>query len=226
MTSYPARIVGISMVCGGVPRHERSGSPRRSHEARLLPRKRAVKSGRSIGVSSNAETALGDSEVSTQVRSTGPESPSAAAALSASAEATKTPPVTAASSGARLDDKIKRRRLLLGSQLPKRDVVDVDRHDDVAGIDAVGGVAWMDAVPGGQCDAIYGNEAVEQVGGRGSGDDLDLVVVPRQAAGLVEVERLLRAVAGQVLRPFDAQPPESLSVLALGWDLLSVEAVA
>src|ERR1035438_2825306 len=113
---------------------------------------------------------------------------------------------------------------VLGSRLPERDVVDVDRHDDVAGVDAVGGVAWMDAVPGGQCDAVYGNEAVEQVGGRGAGDDLDLVVVPREAARIVEVEGLLRAVAGQVLRPFDAQPLESLSVLALGWELLNAEA--
>ena len=79
------------MACGGVPRHERSGSPRRSHEARLLPGKLAVNSGRSIDVFTDAETALGDSEVTTQVRSTGPESPPPAAALSASAGATKTP---------------------------------------------------------------------------------------------------------------------------------------
>ena len=46
----------------------------------------------------------------------------------------------------------------------------------------------------------------------------------RQAARVVEVEGLLRAVAGQVLRPFDAQPPENLSVLALGWKLLNAEA--
>ena len=74
----------------------------------------------------------------------------------------------------------------------------------------------MDAVPGGQCDAVHGNETIEQVGGRRSGDDLDLVVMPRQAARIVEVEGLLRAVAGQVLRLFDAQPPENLFVLALG----------
>lgn len=42
-----------------------------------------VKSGRTIGVSIDAETALGDSEIITQVRSTGPESPRAAATLSA-----------------------------------------------------------------------------------------------------------------------------------------------
>jgi hypothetical protein len=75
--------------------------------------------------------------------------------------------------------KIERRRVVLASRLAERDVVDVDRHDDVAGIDAVGGVARMDAVAGGQCDPVHGNEAVEQVGGGGSGDDLDLVVMPR-----------------------------------------------
>ena len=58
---------------------------------------------------------------------------------------------------------IKGRGLSLGSRLTERDVVDVDRHDGVAGVDAVGGVAWMDAVPGGQGDAVYANEAVEQV---------------------------------------------------------------
>src|SRR6516165_10585439 len=33
------------------------------------------------------------------------------------------------------------------SDPPGRDVVDVDRDDDITGVDAVGGVAWMDAMP-------------------------------------------------------------------------------
>jgi hypothetical protein len=85
---YP-RVAGISMACGLVPRRERSGSRRRSPEARLLPGKRAVNSGRSIGVSTDAEPPrrLGDYNASAI---DGPESPPAAT-LSPSAGATKTP---------------------------------------------------------------------------------------------------------------------------------------
>ena len=65
-------------------------------------------------------------------------------------------------------------------------------------------------------DAVDGYEVAEEVCRSGSGDDVHLVVVPGKAALVVEVQRLPRAVAREIVRPFDSQSAENLAVVAPG----------
>jgi hypothetical protein len=69
---------------------------------------------------------------------------------------------------------------------------------------AVGG-AREDPVPGGEPDARDLVVVEDVVRGVRAATDLDVVVVARQEAVLVEVQRLLGAVGGEIARPDDAQ---------------------
>src|SRR6185436_20299531 len=83
----------------------------------------------------------------------------------------------------------------------ERDLAEIDRDDEGLGERLAVGRAREDPVLGGKADARDLLVVGDVVRRARAAADLDLVVVPREEAVVVEVERLLGAVGGEVARP-------------------------